>query len=201
MPRVTWGFEVNDLTQYRPAPTLADGSAVTGLDVSRYNAPSAVSGLLDFGASGAKAARLHAVVKYRNAPLLTWRYSQDGAAWTEASSGVLSGSVTDAALPTHRCQYHNETPVTTLANGGISARYWQVSIQDSDVLTGASWECGGYGRSSTSAGLTELWAVDANGHRLVEPGLLTLATETAQRGDLVVTTGDRIKVTAAGEGG
>ena len=199
MPRATRGFEVNDITLYRPAPELADGDTESGLAVSKFNAASAVSGLLDFGPAGPTVARLHAVVNYRNAPALSWRYSQDGAAWTAITSSVLAGSATDAALPAHGCEYVGETSATTLSGGGIQARYWQVSIQDSDVRDGANWQCGGFAHSSSSAGLMEVWAENAGGTRLIELNKLPIAMGTVTLGAVITVTSDAVKATAAGE--
>jgi len=199
MPRATRGFEVNDITLYRPAPDMADGDADSGLEVSKFNAPSAVSGLLDFGPPGPTAARLHAAVSYRNLPALSWRYSQDGAAWTVITSSVLAGSATDAALPAHSCAYASETPATTLSSGGIQARYWQVSIQDSDVRAGAGWQCGGFAHASSMVGLMEIWAENAGGTRLVELITLPIATGTVTLGEVITVITDAIKETTAGE--
>lgn len=201
MPRATHGFQVNDITQYRPAPTLADGRNDTGQEASRYNAPSAFSGLLDLGPLASGAARLHAIVNYRNAPLLSWRYSQDGVAWTAVTSSVLAGSATDAALPLHGCLYSSETPVTTLTGAGIQARYWQVSIQDSDVRLGGSWQCGGYSHAASAVGLMEIWAENASGARLVELITLPLALETVTLIDAATVIGDGAQAFAAGERG
>ena len=201
MPRAARGFQVNDITQYRPAPELADGAADTGVEVSLYNAPSAISGLLDFGPLAATAARLHAIVNYRNAPLMAWRYSQDGAAWTTVTSSVLAGSATDAALPGRSCLYGSATTVTTLSSGGIQARFWQVSIQDSDVRTGGVWQCGGYSHAASAAGLMEMWAEDASGARLIELITLPLALETVTVTDGPTVIGDGVQEFAAGEGG
>ena len=198
MPRAVHGFQVNDITQHRPAPTLADGSDETGVDGSRYNAPSAISGLLDFGPLAEKAARLCAIVEYRNAPVLSWRYSQDGAAWTAVTSSVLMGSATDAALPAHHCLYCSETPVTTLSGGGIQARYWQISIQDSDVRTGGLWECGGSTQAVSTAGLIEIWAENGSGARLVEWIYLPLAAESVTLTDAPMGSGDGVVEFAAG---
>ena len=200
MPRATQGFEVNDLTQYRPAPMLADRDATTGFEASKFNAPSAVSGLLDFGPMVAAAVRLHAIASYRNAPTLTWRYSQDGAAWTEVTSSVLAGSVTDAALPPHHCAYSSETTATTLS-AGIQARYWQASIQDDDVRVGAYWQCGGFAHSASAAALVEIWAEDANGTRLIELRLLPIAVGTAALSDVAAVVSESVQESVTGEGG
>ena len=199
MPRAVEGFQVNDLTIYRPALELADGDASSGVEASQAgSATSGVSGLLDFGPLPPSAVKLHATVKYKNSATFGWRYSQDGVTWTAATTGA--GGATDTPLAGHNCLYKPETRATTLTGTGIRARYWQASIQDSDIRTGNSWQCGGLGRPSSEAGLMEIWAEDANGNRLLEGMILPFAQERVGPNDTETTVGDRTTESAAGEG-
>ena len=200
MPRAVEGFQINDLSQYRPAPNLADGDTGSGLEAARFNSvTSAASGVLDFGPSPGTAAKLHAAVRYRNTAGFAWRYSQDGVTWTAVNSSVSAGNTTDAAFPAHACQYSGETCVTTLGGSGITARYWQASVQDSDLRAGSGWQCGGSGFPSSRAGLMEIWAENGSGTRLREWNILPCAKRAVLIDGRGAVSGDAVLETASGE--
>ena len=178
MPKFAYGYAVDDLTQYRANQLLADGSATTGADYAKLNAAvSGLSAVLDLGATPPAASKLKAAMRYQNTLGIVWHHSSDGTTWTAASSSVTAGGTTDAALTAHTCAYSSVDCVTTLAGAGITARYWRVSVQDSDTANGSAWRCGGV-RPSSKVGLAEVWAEDSNGNHLPEFQQILLAQET-----------------------
>ena len=189
MPKFAYGYAVDDLALYRANQLLADGNTASGVDYAKLNtAVSGLSAVLDLGATPPAAVRLRATVRYQNTPSIIWHSSTDGTAWTAASSSVTAGSATDAALAAHTCAYGNADCVTTLAGSGITARYWRVSVQDSDTANGSAWRCGGV-RPSSKAGVAELWAEDSDGNRLPEFQQILLAQESVYGDGATATAG------------